>query len=208
MKAETVAQILVNEIICRHSAPKTLLSDQGESFLAEVIKEMCQYFATNKINTTAYHPQTNGLTEKFNGTLCKMLSAYTNDRQTNWDIYLPEVLFAYRTSIQQTVKECPFRLLYCRDPRLPTDLDKFSPKSSFVENLANAWKEAKEHAKTSAKISKEGYDGKVSSRVFQEGQWVRLENPVTKVGLSKKLRREKFNGPYKVTKQSEKQTWR
>jgi transposase InsO family protein len=83
MKATTVAKILVDEIICRHSAPQTILSDQGREFMAEIVKQTCDYFKANKINTTAYHPQTNGLTEKFKGTLCKMLSAYANENQTN-----------------------------------------------------------------------------------------------------------------------------
>lgn len=51
MKAETVAHILINEVICRHSAPRTLLSDQGKDFLSRVVREVCEYFRTkNKYN--------------------------------------------------------------------------------------------------------------------------------------------------------------
>ena len=132
---------------------------------------MCEYFRIHKINTVAYRPQTNGLTEKFNGTLCKMLASYCNENQTNWDIYLPIVLFAYRTSIQKTTKESPFRLLYGRDPRLPADVDKWSPNAYFLESIDQAWKEAKSN----------------------------IEKAATKVGLKKKLRADLWKGPYKVT---------
>ena len=94
--AKTIAKILVNEIIARHSAPKILLSDQGKQFLSNLVKETCEYLIIKKINTTAYHAQTNGLTEKFNGTLCQILAIYGKENQTNWDeFYLPTEL-AYR----------------------------------------------------------------------------------------------------------------
>ena len=61
-KACTVARILINKVICRHGAPKEILSDQGKKFLSKLINEICDYLATKKINTTNYHPQSNGLT--------------------------------------------------------------------------------------------------------------------------------------------------
>ena len=65
-KARTVAEILIKQIIARYGAPKKLLSDRGRNFLADLIYQVCELYRTKKINTTAYHPQTNGLTEKFN----------------------------------------------------------------------------------------------------------------------------------------------
>jgi hypothetical protein len=115
MTAETVAWILITEIICRHGAPEVLLSDQGKNFLSDLVKEVCRLFKINKINTTAYHPQTNGLTEKFNALLCQILSVYINENQSNWDKFIPICLLAYRTSFQRSVGESPFRLLYGRD---------------------------------------------------------------------------------------------
>lgn len=142
-KASTVAQILIDEIICRYSAPREILSDQGTNFLSSVVKQVCEYFRIRKINTTSYHPQTNGLTEKFNHTLCKMLSSYTNETQTNWDLFLPMALFAYRTSIQKSSNESPFKLLFAREARLPADIDHLSPNHTFIDKIHLAWKEAK-----------------------------------------------------------------
>jgi hypothetical protein len=200
MKATTVAKILVDEIISRHSAPKKLLSDQGRDFLANIVKELCNYFKTKKIQTTPYHPQTNGLTERFNGTLCKMLATYTNNNQTNWDLFLPIVLFAYRTSVQTTTGESPFRLLYGRDPNLPLDLDGANVKSDFIKQIDIAWREAKANIANSGEQSKRIHDERYKQIEYNEGDKVRVWSPATKIGLKTKLRNDIYKGPCTVTR--------
>ena len=72
--AFTIAKLFVEEIVCRRGVPSQLLSDRGAAFLSYLMTEICKLLGTNKINTTAYHPQTNGLTEQFNQTLTNMLA--------------------------------------------------------------------------------------------------------------------------------------
>ena len=129
----------------RHSAPRELLSDQGANFMSKLNKDVCKYFEIKKINTTPYNPKCDGLTERLNKTLCKILAVYSDSNQTNWDLYLPLVLFAYRTSQQTTTGSSPFELLYGREPRLPSDLDNFNnyQSSSFIDDINYGWKEAK-----------------------------------------------------------------
>ena len=204
MKSDTVAKILVNETICRHGAPKQLLSDQGANFLSNVMKNVCEYFKIHKINTAPYHPQCDGLVERFNKTLCQMLSAYSNSNQNNWDIYLPLVLLAYRTSEQASTKESPFHLLYGRDAKLPSDLDKYSDyhPSSFIESLNYGWREAKRQIIRQADVNKRAYDNKYVKNplIFKEGEYIRLKQKVIKPGLKKKLSGQKYSEPFKVEK--------
>ena len=202
-KACTVAKILIEEIICRHSAPATLLSDKGRNFLSEVIAEACKYFKIKKINTTSYHPQCNGLTEKFNGTLVKMLASYCDDYQTDWDEFLPTVLFAYRTSEQKTTRETPFRLLYGRDSRLPLDIEKWTTNQYFLDKIDTVWKEARSNIIKSADYSEKKVDMEKTPS-YKIGELVMLNNPVTKVGLKAKLRRDKWQGPYKIIDKNDK----
>ncbi len=68
-KAETITRLFVEQIICRHGIPEELLSDRGTNFLSTLIQEICQLLGVKKINTSGYHPQTDGLVEKFNSTL-------------------------------------------------------------------------------------------------------------------------------------------
>ncbi len=100
-EAKTIAKVFINEIVARHSAPKILLSDQAKEFMSNLIKEISDYLTVNKINTTAYHAQCNGLTERFNATLCQILTNYVNENQTNWDGFIAVSLFAYRSSVQE-----------------------------------------------------------------------------------------------------------
>ena len=121
--ALTIAELFVEEIVCRHGVPGQLLSDRGAAFLSRLLKEICSLLGVKKINTTAYHPQTNGLTERFNRTLTDMLAKRVEKNGKDWDTHLPFVLFAYRASTQESTKESPFYLMYGRDPRLPTALE-------------------------------------------------------------------------------------
>ena len=104
-------------IVCRHGVHEELLSDRGSNFLSDLILELCCVLGM-KINTSGYHPQTDGLVEKFNSTILAMLAICTDGSIIEWDKKLPFVLFAYRSTILSSTKESPFFLLYGRDPRL------------------------------------------------------------------------------------------
>lgn len=119
--AATVARLLVEEIISRHGVPAKVLSDRGRAFLSRLMKEVERLLGLHKLNTSTYHPQTDGLGEHFYRTLTAMLAKTVEKGGKDWDQRLPYVLFAYRASQQQSTLESPFYLLYGRDPRLPTD---------------------------------------------------------------------------------------
>ena len=63
-------------MICHHRAPECLLSDRGMNFLSELVTEVCRLLQIKKVNTSGYHPQTDGLVERFHQTLMSMLSKY------------------------------------------------------------------------------------------------------------------------------------
>jgi hypothetical protein len=78
---------------------------------------------THRRLTSAYHPQSNGLTERFNQTLCKTLKKCVKETTQEWDALIASALFAYRTTKNRTTKYEPFYLLYGRTPTLPIELD-------------------------------------------------------------------------------------
>ena len=119
--AATIATLLVEEIVSRHGVPAEILSDRGRSFLSGLMVEVRKLLGIRQVNTTAYHPQRDGLVERFNRTLISMLAKTVEKGGKDWDEHLPFVLFAYRASEQQSTCESPFFLLYGRDPRLPTE---------------------------------------------------------------------------------------
>ena len=190
--ALTIAKLLVEHIISRHGVPRELLSDRGAAFLSRLLKEVCVLMGIKKANTTAYHPQTDGLVERFNQTLTDMLAKTVEQDGKNWDVRLPYVLFAHRTSPQESTKESPFYLLYGRDPQLPTGIDmSCTPatralinidnyKEEVTRNMQEAWTLAKKKIKTSQKKQKFYYNRRTRIPTFlsQEFSVVRLYRTV------------------------------
>ena len=120
--APTIPKLLVEGIISRHGVPRQLLSDRGPAFLSKLLLAVCNCMGIKKVTTSAYHPQSDGLVERFNRTLTDMLAKSVAPGTREWDDRLPYVLFAYRAALQASTGESPFVLLYGRDPQLPTEV--------------------------------------------------------------------------------------
>lgn len=91
-----------------------MISDQGREFVNQVTRKLFSMTKTKHRISSAYHPQTNGLVERFNQTLQRSLVKFVNDNQNDWDEKLDSILFAYRTSRQKSTDRTPFELMYCR----------------------------------------------------------------------------------------------
>lgn len=103
--AATIAKLLVEEIVSRHGVPAEILSDRGRTILSGLMKEVGELLGFHRVNTTAYHPQTDGLVEQFNRTLTTTMLAKTAEQGgRDWGQHLPFVLFAYRTSASSLLK--------------------------------------------------------------------------------------------------------
>ena len=102
-------------ILCiRFGCCEVIISNQGREFFNKVKEQHFRLTQTHHIVSSAYHPQTNGLTERFNQTLQASLIKVVNSSQDDWDEQLSAVLFAYRTSVQKATKLTPFEIMYCR----------------------------------------------------------------------------------------------
>ncbi|GFV99993.1 retrovirus-related Pol polyprotein from transposon 412 [Trichonephila clavipes] len=86
-----IAKFLLEEIVLRHGAPRVIITDRGAVFRSRLVSSLVDLCNIDHRFTTAYHPQTNGLTERFNKTLADMLSMYVDVEQKNWDEILPFV---------------------------------------------------------------------------------------------------------------------
>ena len=120
--SETLAKILVNEVICRYGVPSSLHSDQGANLTSKIISSLCDTLGITQTKTTAYHPQGNAQVEQFNRTLEAMLAKVVDDNQQDWDKHLPQAMFAYRTAIHETTGYIPFHVNFGRSPTLPIDV--------------------------------------------------------------------------------------
>ena len=196
--ALTIAKLLGEHVISRHGVPAEVLSDRGASFLSNLMQEVCRLMGIKKVNTTAYHPQTDGLVERYNRTLIDMLAKTVDKSGQNWDTHLPYVLFAYRASIQESTRESPFYLLYGRDPRLPTEAALSTPltrayidtddyKTELTLNFTEAWDLARQQVEKAQRQQKRFYDRRSRKPTFRVGDRVFLYMPAAKTGQAYNL---------------------
>ena len=121
--APKVAEVLV-DLFSRHGVPEEILTDQGTNFTSGLLGELYLLIHVKALWTSPYHPQTDGLVERFNQTLKSMLRKTLKGEKRDWDCMLPYVLFAYREVPQATLGLSPFELLYGCDVRGPLALER------------------------------------------------------------------------------------
>ena len=164
---------------------------------------------TAHVLTTAYHPQTNGLTERFNKTLCETINKYVLQyEKSEWDQFVPAALFAYRTKIQSSTKFTPFFLLYGRNEETPlsrkTDPEKEDDEWNLEEHvdlitgrLHHVHMTAKQNINKAQADQKDRYDKKIKPVQFKIGEQVLLRESHHENVHGDKFR-EKWAGPYEI----------
>jgi transposase InsO family protein len=101
-RAEKYAELYVSHILCLHGVLKTIISDQGPYFVACFWEQLHASLGTRLIHSSAYHPQTNGQTERVNQILEDILRACVLNYPDNWDKCLPLIEFSYNNGYQES----------------------------------------------------------------------------------------------------------
>ena len=183
-----------------------ILTDQGTCFMSQVLKEMCQLLQVGQVRTSVYHPQTDGLVERFNKTLKSMLRKLVETDGKDWDKLLPYVLFAIREVPQSSTGFSPFELLYGRRPRGLLDLAKEtweqqpSRHRTLVEHveqmsarMEQVWPMVRTHMEAVQKEQSRLYNRGAQVREFKPGDKVMVLVPTTECKFL-----AKWHGPYEV----------
>ena len=110
--ALTAATFLFEEIMMRFRHPLELVSDRGKHFLNDVIFNITTRYSIKHRKTTPYNPKANGLTERANGIVGKILNKMVSAHTTDWDRKLPSTVHAYNTSEKRTTGKSPFFLVF------------------------------------------------------------------------------------------------
>lgn len=209
--AETLATVLVDEVVCRYGVPSFIHSDQGANLTGQVVSSLCSRLGIKRTQTSAYHPQGNGQVERFNRTLEAMLAKMVRENQRDWDVHIPKALFAYRTALHESSGYSPYRINFGRSPNLPVDvmLGRDLPSTEegereipeFVEEVSRSLKEAYEDVRQrldeAHKKNKEIYDKAVKGSILTIGDRVWLYIPAVKPGRTRKLS-SLWRGPYTI----------
>ena len=122
-KTDDIAKIFMKEIFKLHGLPKAIVSDQDVKFTSNFWKGLFADLGTKLNFSTAYHPQTDGQTERVNQVLEDMLHMYVMDKPSNWEDFLHLVEFQYNNGKQVSLGLTPFEALYGRKCRTPVTCD-------------------------------------------------------------------------------------
>ena len=117
--AEDTARIFRHDVFRLHGVPMQLVTDRDSKFTAAFWKEVCRLLGIEQAMSTAFHPQTDGQTERVNRILEDMLRHYVNPMLNDWDDHLDAVEFAFNNAWQESIRTTPFMLNYGQQPRLP-----------------------------------------------------------------------------------------
>ena len=138
----------------------------------------------NKIRTTPYHPMGNGVCERVNGTLIRGLQRMqAANLETDWDLLLPRVVFAYNTAVHSSTGFTPYRLMFGEDCRFPVQLrvDEAAQETTppckakeVLASVAQACASVRQSLFTKHKASKAYYDLGATARHFKVGDKVRI----------------------------------
>ena len=192
--AETVVRILTEEILPRLGWPESIQSDNGGGFTAHLTQEVAAALRIPWTRGTPYHPQSQSV-ERFHKDLGAALRAFAHKNPTDWDVYLPVVLLAVRSSVSEVTKASPAQLMYGRDLRLPIDLmyglpsvdQVFSNAEQYAQDLKNkiqrSYRFARENMRLVVARQRQAYTEKIIT--YQIGDRVWLFSPRTVPGPHK-----------------------
>ena len=117
--APQLARIFFNQVVRYHGVPKSIVSDRDSKFTSLFWRSLWKRIGTRLALGSAYHPQTDGQTERTNRILEDMLRAYVDNHQDDWDEYLMTAEFAYNNSVQSSTGHTPFYLNSGQHPHMP-----------------------------------------------------------------------------------------
>ena len=123
IETETLAEALL-DMYSRLGLPEEILSDLGTQFVSKCVGEVSRLLSIKQLTNTPYHPICNGLVERFNGTLKKMLRRLCNEQPRQWHRFVNPLLFAYKKAPQEATGFSPFELLYGWEVRGPVQILK------------------------------------------------------------------------------------
>ncbi|KAI5324710.1 hypothetical protein L3X38_033783 [Prunus dulcis] len=200
-----LAQLFIDEIVRLHRVPVSITSDRDPRFTSRFWTKLHEAFGTQLQFSTAFHPQTDGQSERTIQTLEDMLRACALQFRDDWDEKLPLMEFAYNNSYQASIKMSPFDALYGKQCRTPFYWDEVGENrlevADEVERTKEQVKIIRERLKTAQDRQKSYADNRRKDLQFEVGDWVFLKlspwKGVVRFGKRGKLSPH-YIGPYEV----------
>jgi len=180
MDAPELAELLYDRVICFLGMPKNLVSDRDTLFTSKFWSSLCHYLGAKRRLSTAYHPQTDGQTERQNQIVEHYLRVYTNFQQDDWARWLPLAMFVYNNTVHSSTGMTPMEALTAvrGDLRINVDVDLPAGNAPQAKERAEALKAMREGLKEvltrATNAQKEQYDKRHKAMSFKIGDMVMI----------------------------------
>jgi len=201
--AEGLARLFRDNVWKLHGLPESVVLDRGPQFMAELTKELNRMLGIKTKLSTAFHPQTDGQTERMNQELEQYLRFFIEHRQKDWPEWLAMAEFTVNNKIHTATKVSPFMANYGKELRMGGDIrkkGKVESATEFVERMKKVHEKAEAALrKTQEEMKRYADRGRKETEVWKKGDRVLLSTKdlVFKERLSKKLT-ERYVGPYAI----------
>src|ERR1700759_2310956 len=199
--ALSTAQMFIDHVWKRFGLPDIIISDRGPQFGSRVFQEMCKLLKIDHRMSTAYHPQTDGETERVNQEIETYLRIFCASEPKKWNTYLPMAEFAHNNRAHETSKMSPFQIMYGTDPKgIPTAFPRINTPA--IENRLTELMKIRQEALTAHELARQLMISRSKSKpfTFKEGDLVWLENRHLKIPYPSSKLAPKREGPFKIEK--------
>lgn len=212
MTAKDMADILLERVFVVTGFPNSIISDRGSLFTSKFWKELCFQLGIKRKLSTAFHPQTDGQTERQNQVLEHYLRAYVNQRQDDWPQLLPAAAMAYNNSKHASTKMTPYQAFAGFHPRMPFDEEikpsENSEVSKRIEGIQQARDLLKKNLENALEFQAKYYNQKHTPKEYAIGDEVLLQmKNIRTVKPSKKMD-QRYAGPFTVIERIGSQAYR
>lgn len=197
-----IARLFRDHVWKLHGLPDTVLSDRGTQFVSGFMREFYSLIGVNSARSTAYHPRTDGQTERVNMELELFLRIFVNHRQDDWGELLALAEFAYNNRVHSSTKDTPFRVDSGQDPKLGTEPPRVSSNaaaSAFATEIHRRVEDAKSALALAAEEMAKYFDrGRAPAPKFEVGEKVWLDARNIKTDRPMKKLDDRWLGPFPV----------
>lgn len=195
MSADSVTTTFYNGWISRFGCPNKITTDQGRQFESDMFNALSRRMGIQHTRTTAYHPQANGMIERWHRTLKTALTARLNT--TNWARELPTVLLGLRATVKEDVGRSAAELLYLQTLRLPGEFCGEKTTTTTTSHLMSDLSEALRKSQTQRKAAS-------TITTFIHGELRTCTHVFVRDDTTRKPLTPAYNGPYAVIDRTDK----
>jgi transposase InsO family protein len=193
---EETAALYAKHVFARYGLPTKIISDRDPRFASKFTRELCKLLGIQQNISTAYHPHTDGQSERSNQWLEQYLRFWVNERQDDWAQYLPLAEFAHNNWTNKSTRESPFQVLMGYHPRadwagMPSAIPRVTTHLEQYNEARRKAQELMRHAQQSWVRHRDTPKYKTGDQVWLEGRHLQTNQPTAKLA-------PKCHGPFKV----------